>query len=124
MPACPEVRDWRRPARVAFVALAVASLGIAGCSTNSNSDTPTPAASPTMSSAGQFGTALSVAVLTTVQVQLVDRALADGLTDPVEISTHVLVPMALASAVVMALLLVPISRLRRRGAGPAEVSPA
>ena len=40
-----------RPARVAVVALAVASLGIAGCSTNSNSDTATPAASATMSSA-------------------------------------------------------------------------
>ena len=40
-----------RTARVAIVALAVASLGIAGCSTNSTSDTATPAASPTMSSA-------------------------------------------------------------------------
>ena len=40
-----------RRARVTVVALAVASLGIAGCSTNSNSDTATPTASPTMSSA-------------------------------------------------------------------------
>ena len=40
-----------RTARVTIVALAVASLGIAACSTNSNSDTATPAASPTMSSA-------------------------------------------------------------------------
>ena len=40
-----------RTARVTIVALAVASLGIAACSTNSNSDTTTPAASPTMSSA-------------------------------------------------------------------------
>ena len=40
-----------RTARVTIVALAVASLGMAACSTNSNSDTTTPAASPTMSSA-------------------------------------------------------------------------
>ena len=40
-----------RPARVTIVALAVASLGIAGCSTTSNSDTATPAASPDESSA-------------------------------------------------------------------------
>ena len=40
-----------RPARVAIVALAVASLGLAACSTNSTSNTTTPAASPTMSSA-------------------------------------------------------------------------
>ena len=39
-----------RPARVAIVALAVASLGLAACSTNSTSNTTTPAASPTMSS--------------------------------------------------------------------------
>jgi hypothetical protein len=32
--------------------------------------------------------------------------------------------MALAGAAVMALLLIPISRLRRRSAGQAEVSPA
>jgi len=40
-----------RPARVTVVALAVASLGIAGCTTNSTSDVAAPAASPTMSSA-------------------------------------------------------------------------
>jgi D-alanyl-D-alanine carboxypeptidase len=40
-----------RTACVAIVALAVASLGIAGCSTSSNSDTATPAASPDLSSA-------------------------------------------------------------------------
>ena len=40
-----------RPARVTIVALAVASLGIAGCSTTSTSDTATPAASPDVSSA-------------------------------------------------------------------------
>jgi D-alanyl-D-alanine carboxypeptidase len=40
-----------RPACVAVVALAVASLGIVGCSTNSNSDIATPAASPNLSSA-------------------------------------------------------------------------
>ena len=40
-----------RTARVTIVALAVASLGIAACSTTSTSDTTTPSASPTMSSA-------------------------------------------------------------------------
>ncbi len=68
-------------------------------------------AASVFSLAGQFGTALSVAVLTTVQVQLVSRALAEGLTDPVEISARVLVPMAIGSTVVIALLLIPITRL-------------
>ena len=63
---------------------------------------------------GQFGAALSVALLTTVQVQLVNRALADGLTDPLAISSHVLVPMAIGSAIVMALLLIPVIRLPGR----------
>jgi D-alanyl-D-alanine carboxypeptidase len=40
-----------RLARVTVVALVVASLGIAGCSSNSNSETATPAESTTMSSA-------------------------------------------------------------------------
>jgi D-alanyl-D-alanine carboxypeptidase len=40
-----------RTARVAIVALTVTSLGLAGCSTNSTSNTATPAASPTLSSA-------------------------------------------------------------------------
>ena len=62
--------------------------------------------------AGQFGTALSVAVLTTVQVQLVQRALSEGLTDPLQISTQVLVPMAIGSAVVMAVLLIVVRRMR------------
>ncbi len=54
-----------------------------------------------------------VALLTTVQVQLVDRALTDGLTDPLAISAQVLVPMAVGSAIVMAMLLIPVTRLRR-----------
>lgn len=64
--------------------------------------------------AAQFGAAMSVALLTTVQVQLVDRALADGMTDPLAISAQVLVPMAIGSAIVMALLLIPVARLPRR----------
>lgn len=66
--------------------------------------------------AGQFGAAMSVALLTTVQVQLVDRALADGLTDPLAVSARVLIPMAIGSAIVMAMLLIPVTRLRRRTA--------
>ena len=63
---------------------------------------------------GQFGAAMFVALLTTVQVQLVDRALTDGLTDPLAISAQELVPMAIGSAIVMALLLIPVTRLPRR----------
>ena len=69
-------------------------------------------AASVFSLAGQFGTAMSVAVLTTVQVELVQRALAEGLADPLEISTRVLVPMAFGSAVVMVVLLIVVRRMR------------
>ena len=70
-----------RTARLTIVALAVASLGIAACSTTSTSDTTTPSASPTMSSAPLWappGTAdLSVQTADELQAAI-DKWVAQG----------------------------------------------